>query len=96
MVTSVSADETATQLNVEAGGVYYVVQRVRRGMGLRKSSLAIVPEETGVALVNLHMSQPRKPLRSVSGLRWTLSDLPSQRVVHREAEEGAAEPVGSR
>jgi len=50
-VMSVSADETATQLNVEAGGVYYVVQRVDVGLVYGKSSLTIVPEETGIALV---------------------------------------------
>jgi uncharacterized protein DUF2846 len=51
-ITSVSAGEAAAELTVAAGGVYYVTQRVDPGWVYGKSSLTIVPEETGLALVS--------------------------------------------
>lgn len=50
-LTSVSAGEAATDLTVAAGGVYYVVQRVDPGWVYGKSSLTIIPEEAGPALL---------------------------------------------
>jgi hypothetical protein len=50
-VTSVSSGEAVTELTVAAGGVYFVVQRVEPGVVYGKSSLTIVAEEAGRALL---------------------------------------------
>ena len=50
-LTSVSAGEAETELTVAAGGVYYLLQRVNPGFVYGKSSLTILPEEAGVALL---------------------------------------------
>jgi len=50
-VTSVSSGEAETELTVTAGGVYYLLQQVNPGWIYGKSSLSILPQETGVALL---------------------------------------------
>jgi hypothetical protein len=50
-VTSLSSGEAAAELTVEAGSAYYIVQRVDPGWVYGKSSLAVVPEEKGQALL---------------------------------------------
>src|ERR1043165_2088737 len=50
-ITSISADETASELTVAPGGVYFILQHVDSGLIYGKSSLTIIPEETGLLLV---------------------------------------------
>jgi hypothetical protein len=50
-VTSLSAGQAETELTVDAGGVYYLLQRVNPGFVYGKSSLTILPAEEGIALL---------------------------------------------
>jgi hypothetical protein len=75
-VTSVSAGQAETELTVAAGGVYYLLQRVNPGFVYGKSSLTILPEEAGAALLKSckpayftdakpSLNQPRATMDSV-------------------------------
>ncbi len=50
-LTSLSAGEAATELTVAAGGIYYVRQTVDPGFVYGKTSLTIVSEKEGLALL---------------------------------------------
>lgn len=74
-LTSVSVGRVATEMTVAAGGVYYVRQTVDPGFVYGKSSLTIVSEKEGLAL--LKSCKPAYVTHAEPAWKWTQNRIES-------------------